>query len=79
MGSQDTHRMPCTPRPVDNRSEIDCWLEKIKKVINEMPQSAFVDSTLHDVNRLKVASATFASRIEEVYVERSKRRQLADR
>ncbi|MDQ5982658.1 MAG: hypothetical protein QG549_655 [Patescibacteria group bacterium] len=74
MGSQDTHRLLCTPRSTDNRSEIDCWLEKIKRVVNDIPQPAFVDGTLHDVNRLKVASATLASRLEEVYIERSKRR-----
>lgn len=79
MGSQDTHRLPCSPRPTDNRSEIDCWLEKIKRAINEMPQSAFVGGTLHDVNRLKVASATLSSRLDEISIERSKRRQLADR
>ena len=79
MGSQDTHHVPCTQRPADNRSELDCWLAKIKKDINDMPYSAFVDGTLHDVNRLKVASATLVSRLEEVSIERSKRRQLADR
>lgn len=78
MGSQDTHRLLCTPRPVDNRSEIDYWLEKIKRVVSDMPQSAFVGGTLHDVNRLKVASATLAFRLEEVSIERSKRHRLAD-
>lgn len=78
MGSQDTHHLPCTPRPASEKSDIDCWLEKLKGVVSEMPQPAFVDGTLHDVNRLKVASATLAFRLEEVSIERSKRHRLAD-
>lgn len=79
MGSQDTHRLPCIPRPADNRSDVDRWLEKFRSVVNEMPESVFIDGTLKDIGRLKVASATFTSKLEGIYVERRRCRHLADR
>lgn len=79
MGSQDTHHLPCTPRPAGEKSDIDRWLEKLKGVVSEMPQPAFVDGTLHDMSRLRAVSVSLASRLDEISLERNRRRQLADR
>ncbi len=79
MGSQDTHHdEPSALRQFTPRSDTDHWLSEFRKLMNNIPERSFVTGSLHDVNRLKAASATLASMLELIYEERKTQRKLAD-